>query len=101
MTRLTEAARRVRIPERTVRDWVYADRLAATRQGRTIHVNQADIDELAAQYHEATATRRTERLAETGYRRYDSVDSRGLSPEPSPAIDLDPMSGASPLPEAR
>jgi excisionase family DNA binding protein len=82
MTRLTEAARRVRIPERTVRDWVYADRLASTRQGRTIHVNQADIDELATQYHQATAARRTGSLAKQGHRRYDSVESPEISAEP-------------------
>jgi excisionase family DNA binding protein len=85
LTALTEAARRVRIPARTVRDWVYADRLAHTRQGRTIHVNQADIDELAAQYHEATTARRTGSLAKQGYRRYDSLD--WTNPSKGPAID--------------
>ncbi len=94
MTPLVDAARVAHIPVRTVRDWVYADRLTSTRHKRTIYVNQADVNELAEQYHEAT-TRRMQRLAETTHRRYDSLESGALSPTISPAIDLDPsMSGA-------
>jgi excisionase family DNA binding protein len=45
--RLPLAAKRIRVPERTLRNWVTEGRLPAVRVGGRLRVNPADLDGLA------------------------------------------------------
>jgi hypothetical protein len=88
--RVTFAAKAYRIPERTVRRWAHDGRVTATKEAGIYYVDFLELGELVELQHAGGG-----RLAKSPSGRYDAVDSRGLSPEPTPAIDLDPMSGAS------
>jgi hypothetical protein len=90
MIPLVEAAGLAKIPVSTLRQWVYDDRLTSVKKGWVIYVAWSDVTQILEWRHAQARY-----MAECPSRLYDSHTSGGLSPEASPAITPDPMSGAS------